>query len=66
MKTIKFSDFMAKKHQITGLTHEEEKFAESFKFLFYILVAVAILAIPQLSFIQIAPIDPVQNAFLYS
>jgi hypothetical protein len=28
-KTIKFSDFMAKKHQILGLTEVEEQFSET-------------------------------------
>lgn len=62
MKIIKFSDFMAKKHQIVGLSHQEEQFAESLKYLFYIMVAVLVATvIPTIPFIPMG----VQDAFLY-
>lgn len=60
MTTIKFSDFMAQKHHILGLTQQEQHYSDIFKYLFYILVAVVMLAIP-----VPAPITGVVDAFLY-
>lgn len=55
MKTIKFSDFMAKKHQIVGLSHQEEQFAESLKYLFYIMMAILVAtAIQTIPFIPVS------------
>jgi hypothetical protein len=62
-KTIKFSDFMAKKHQIVGLTQQEEQFAEGLKHLFYILMAlVAVLGLQSIPFM---PLGGAETAFLY-
>jgi hypothetical protein len=59
-KTIKFNDFMSKKHHIIGLTQQEQQFADSFKHLFFILVALAVgVGLP-------FPIpSEVETAFLY-
>lgn len=62
MKIIKFNDFMAKNHEIIGLTHEEKHFSETFKYLIYILIAVIAIAIPMN---PIVPISGAIDAFLY-
>ena len=61
MKTMSFSEFFNKKHVIVGLTDKEIEVGETFKFLFYILVALAVVTVlPTALHIPIG----VENAFL--
>ena len=61
-KTIKFSDFINKKHHISGLTHQELAFFDSFKYLFYI----GILFLVATTFMDFSIVtNDVITAFLY-
>lgn len=65
MKTIKFSDFMAKTHKFEGLTAKELTFYEEFVNLaFGLLIAVLLLKFAPIALLNFAPISGVQTAFL--
>jgi hypothetical protein len=61
MKTMTFSEFFEKKPVFEGLTQQEIQAGETFKFLFYVLIA--LLVVTGLPVLTTLPIG-VENAFL--
>jgi hypothetical protein len=44
-KTINFNDFLAKKHEIVGLSKKEMEYSETFKYIGFILLIIMALAL---------------------